>query len=92
MSEALRLADYLDHKDFLLSVKHIMDAAEELRRLHDLLGKANALCRIRADRIKKLEALNAELVEALRRCRDMVAHPDNLAFIDAALAKVEASK
>ena len=45
MTDALRLANHLDHKDFLLSVKHIMYAAAELRRLH---------------------ALNAELVEALR--------------------------
>ena len=51
---------------------------------HHLDGEAAA-------ELRRLHALNAELVEALRRCRDMVAHPDNLAFIDAALAKVEAS-
>ena len=45
-----------------------------------------------AAELRRLHALNAELVEALRRCRDMVAHPDNLAFIDAALAKVETGK
>ena len=32
------------------------DAAAELRRMHDLLGKANALCRIRAEEIERLKA------------------------------------
>lgn len=62
MSEALRLADLIDKVPY----RGTHEAAAELRRLHDLLGKANALCRIRADRIKEMEALNAELVEALR--------------------------
>lgn len=30
------------------------------------------------------------LVGALRRCREMVGHPDNVAFIDAALTKASA--
>lgn len=33
-----------------------VNAAAELRRLHDLLGKANALARIRQQRIKQIEA------------------------------------
>ena len=32
------------------------EAAAELRRLHDLLGKANALCLIRAQEIERLKA------------------------------------
>jgi hypothetical protein len=42
--EALRLADLLETDGW-------PDAATELRRLHDLLGKANALNRIRAERM-----------------------------------------
>ena len=39
--------------------------------------------------LRRLYALNQELLEALCCVRDMVGHPDNLAFIDAALAKVK---
>lgn len=53
---ALRLADELmdgmsDENWSQLNA----DAANELRRLHDLLGKANALARIRAKRLQALE-------------------------------------
>ena len=37
----------------------------------------------------RLHALNAELLEALKQCRDMVWHPDNLALIDSAIDKAE---
>ena len=57
-------------------------AAEELRRLHDLLGKANALARIRYEELEMQKALvkeaqdmavnlsgvNADLLEALKLC------------------------
>lgn len=43
-----------------------------------------------AAELRRLHALNAELVEALRACREMVGHADNVAFIDAALAKAKA--
>ena len=90
MSEALRLADELEYE---LGARFVLiKAASELRRLHDLLGKANALCRIRADRIKKLEALNAELVEVLRQIamsQIPIWHRD---LARETLEKVEASK
>ena len=38
-------------------------------------------------RIDRLHAVNEELLGALKACRSMVGHPDNLLFIDAAIAK-----
>jgi hypothetical protein len=60
--EALRLADELEKDRWQITGVTAHEASEELRRLHALLGKANALCRIRLDRIEKLEAVmeNAE--------------------------------
>ena len=89
-----------------ITIDDLTAAAAELRRLHaELERKSDAIQRLWKERDElrsecrtlvrqngEWQELNAELVEALRRCRDMVAHPDNLAFIDAALAKVEASK
>jgi hypothetical protein len=64
--ETLRIADDLaEHiaSDFTTDAREEIEIAEtELRRLHDLLGKANALARIRAERIKELE----EELERLR--------------------------
>lgn len=40
--------------------------------------------------IDRLVRERDELLEALRRCREMVGHPDNIAEIDAAIAKAEA--
>ena len=37
-----------------------LKTAAELRRMHDLLGKANALCRIRAEEIERLKAQPAQ--------------------------------
>lgn len=61
----LRQADVLESPPIWLKNlwKDMADAAAELRKLHDLLGKCNALCRIRAERIEELEA---ELVEQAR--------------------------
>ena len=56
--EALRLADELDVGDFDVVTNY--EAASELRRMHDLLGKANALCRIRAEEIERLKAQPAQ--------------------------------
>ena len=64
-TEALRLAELLEW-DNTHDLR--VQAAAELRRLHDLLGKANALCRICAKRITVLETANAELLEALKQC------------------------
>ena len=49
--EALRLADAMEY-----DLDWCDEAAAELRRMHDLLGKANALCRIRAEEIERLKA------------------------------------
>ena len=62
--EACRLADALDKSHTNWGLVH--QAAAELRRLHDLLGKANALAKIRAERVKKMEAVNQELLVALK--------------------------
>lgn len=59
--EALRLADLLDQD----RPAHAHEAAAELRRLHDLLGKANALNRIRSERIAALEQAGRQALEAL---------------------------
>ena len=92
----LTLADRIDEADERPIVIH-HGAAAELRRLvaeNEALREVNEAFGKRQEwwneKMVALEAINAELREALRRCRDMVAHPDNLAFIDAALAKVEA--
>jgi hypothetical protein len=45
------------NREALLLADECQKSAAELRRLHDLLGKANALSRIRAKRIAELEAL-----------------------------------
>jgi hypothetical protein len=37
-------------------------------------------------KLRRLTTINAQLLEALCCVRDMVGHPDNLAFIDAAIA------
>ena len=49
--EALQLADAMEY-----DLDWCDEAAAELRRMHDLLGKANALCRIRAEEIERLKA------------------------------------
>ena len=56
---------------------------------HGIYSGVVDIARNGVDEVIRLRALNAELLEALRRCRDMVAHPDNLQFIDAALAKAD---
>jgi hypothetical protein len=65
--EALRLAAELDQYLYTVPAHPLCtDTSAELRRLHDLLGKANSLCRIRAAEIERLNAEKAELLEALR--------------------------
>lgn len=61
--KALFLADVI--KADPASKTHHDEAAAELRRLHDLLGKANALCRIRAAEIERLVVENESLKQAL---------------------------
>ena len=62
--EALRLADELAHMDHERWA--VLDrAAAELRRLHDLLGKANALARLSAEKIAAYEAVMRQALDAL---------------------------
>ena len=84
--EALILAALNDAETWpgeLSIVTFAARSAAELRRLHDLLGKANALCRIRAARIAELEArmeVAARLEIASLRTDHMqalAAHPQN---------------
>jgi hypothetical protein len=77
-SEALRLADVLDHVELRPSdYKDVDKAAAELRRLH---------------------ALNGELLEALKRIDEMCAAPPNFSdatmqeIARAAIAKAEGEK
>lgn len=46
------------------------EVAAELRRLHDLLGKANALCRLRQDGIAALQEKVKSLHEEVLTLRD----------------------
>ncbi len=66
--EALLMAQILDS----FETKWGNDTAALLRRQHDLLGKANALCRIRAERIRELADINARLLEALAEMVEMI--------------------
>ncbi len=45
-----------------------------------------------SEEITRLTKQRDELVAALERCREMVGHPDNISFIDEALAKVKGAK
>jgi hypothetical protein len=100
--EALRLADALEGRAERAWTR--AEVAAELRRLHDLFGKANALCRIRAVEIERLtnflegaialcrirEAENAELLEVLRRIATVNAMDyEYQAWARAAIAKAE---
>lgn len=55
----------------------------------DLLWLDGQTPRKAAAELRRLHAVNQELLVALCCVRDMVGHPDNLAFIDAAIAKAE---
>jgi ATP phosphoribosyltransferase regulatory subunit HisZ len=68
--EALRLADELEKDRWHITGVTAQEASEELRRLHDLLGKANALCRIRLDRIEKLEAELLKVHKAIAKAEE----------------------
>ena len=52
--DALRMADRLRSDLPVIFRVDAEKAGAELRRMHDLLGKANALARIRAERIDEL--------------------------------------
>jgi hypothetical protein len=78
-TKALALADELYRYG---SLNNPTDAADELRRLYDLLGKANALARIRLTKIEKDEALLRQALEALER-NDYLGWQANLPVIKA---------
>jgi hypothetical protein len=82
--KALRHAQELDRRGLL-------EEATELRRLHDLLGKANALCRIRAAEIERLKAEKAELLEALRTAADHLEGMPDPEDVAACVAKARAA-
>lgn len=60
--ETLRLAKELEN-GYLFPREQIV---AELFRLNDLLGKANALARMRADELRRLHEVNQELVNYLK--------------------------
>ncbi len=80
--EALRIAEWLEGIRGNTWPSYIpKEAAAELRRQHDLLGKADALCRILAARIAELEA----------RLEVDARHPyDGIACRDATIAELQA--
>lgn len=65
--EAMRLADALDSEPSDITGHK---AAADLRRLHDLLGKANALSRIRAERIDELKSALRQALPLLQELSD----------------------
>lgn len=67
MSEALRLAQRLEI--LVTNEQDHQAAAAELRRLHEAHDWQYKMAGERLRRIEKLEALNAELVEALHQIR-----------------------
>lgn len=93
--ETLRLAKELEN-GYLFPREQIV---AELFRLNDLLGKANALARMRADELRRLHEVNQELVEALKNlCDQLPSNPiplstyfakDELLAARAALAKAQ---
>jgi hypothetical protein len=67
-------ADHIDRDALITAIKAALEAKDEpvndeLRRLHDLLGKANALARIRAAEIESMKASLYGLYE-LEKQRD----------------------
>jgi hypothetical protein len=79
--KALVLAEKLEHQvhrgsyDWERVEPMMLKAAAELRRLHDLLGKANALCRIRQTKIESDEALLRQALDRLDTARYNEADP-----------------
>jgi len=80
---ALRLAQALNYRQDVYD-----EAAAELRRLHDLLGKANALARIRGERILEL----VEQLQSRVTCFERWEDTHNARLIKAAPDLLEALK
>jgi len=58
---------------------------------HGQLARSCNICDLERD-LKLVTEQRDELLAALEKCRDMVGHPDNIAFIDAAIAEVKGPK
>jgi hypothetical protein len=69
------------------------EAAAELRRLHEAHDWQYKMAGDRLRRIEKLEAVNQELLEALKLAQSIIGHPDDAhsRHIAAAIAKAEAA-
>jgi hypothetical protein len=55
---------------------------------HGQLARSCNICDLERD-LKLVTEQRDKLLAALEKCRDMVGHPDNIAFIDAAIADVK---
>ncbi len=90
--DALRLADELNGlciAEFAWPL--LNEAAAELRRLHDVLGKAHALNRIRSQRITELERVNAQLLEACETLAGLPGTEEWLATLRLAVEQARAA-
>lgn len=70
-------------------LENLTAIGETIASMHDRAtsGQLRAMTQARL-----ATAQRDDLLAALRRCRDMVGHPDNIAEIDAAIAKIEGKK
>ena len=62
---------------------------DALRLADEIEAQAGTYDCAAATELRRLHEVNQELLEALCCVRDMVGHPDNLDFIDAAIAKAQ---
>ena len=100
-ADALQLSGWLDRRHYALNAQSCLDYAAELRRqhaeienMHDLLGKANALCRIRYSRIEELTNANSTLTGEIERLQATIESQNETLKIQAdamrkALARIE---
>lgn len=58
---------------------------------HGQLARSCNTCDLERE-LKAVTQQRDRLLAALEKCRDMVGHPDNIAFIDAAIADVKGPK
>jgi len=55
---------------------------------HGQLARSCNICDLERE-LKAVTQQRDRLLAALEKCRDMVGHPDNIAFINAAIAEVK---
>ena len=89
--EALRLADWIEGD---MSCQGDAEIAAELRRLHEAHEWQYKMAGDRLRRIEKLETVNHELLEALKRIKQTGVFVGAIAqeMMDAAIAKAERNK